>query len=61
LNTISDYTITIYNFVGQRVGQSNILNTNKAIVNTQNLNNGIYFVQFQNIDSRTTKKIIVKH
>jgi hypothetical protein len=61
LNTISDYTITIYNFLGQRVGQSNILNTNKAIVNTQNLNNGIYFVQFQNQEIKTTKKIIVKH
>ena len=61
LNTISDYTITIYNFIGQRVNQSDILNTNKAIVNTQNLNNGIYFVQFQNEESKITKKIIIKH
>ena len=60
-NTISDYTITIYNFLGQRVGQSDIMNTNKLILNTQNLNNGIYFVQFQNKESKTTKKIIVKH
>ena len=61
LNTISDYSITIYNFIGQRVGQSDIVNTNKLILNTQNLNNGIYFVQFQNKESITTKKIIVKH
>jgi len=61
LNTISDYTITIYNFLGQRVGQSDIVNTNKLILNTQNLNNGIYFVQFQNKESIATKKIIVKH
>ena len=61
LNTISDYTITIYNFLGQRVGQSDIVNTNKFLLNTQNLNNGIYFVQFQNKESKTTKKIIVKH
>jgi hypothetical protein len=59
--TVNDFNITLYNSIGQMVKTYPKNDSNRMILNTQSLSNGMYFVQFQNKDKNVTKKIIIKH
>ena len=59
--TINDYTISLFNSLGQKVKSYPKTDTNRVVLNTQNLSEGLYFVQFQNKEKNVTKKIIIKH
>ncbi|HLF52854.1 DUF4832 domain-containing protein [Flavobacterium sp.] len=58
---ISNYKVTVYNSLGQRVSLSSTLTTNKMILNTQGLSSGVYFVQFQNNNKKETRRVVVSH
>lgn len=58
---ISDYNVTLFNSLGQRVDINTNVLTNKMTLNTQSLSNGIYFVQLENGQRKETRKIIVSH
>ncbi|CAM3304804.1 Secretion system C-terminal sorting domain-containing protein [Flavobacterium longum] len=62
LDNITDYSVSVYNTLGQRIGvSSRTESTNKMIVNTESLSNGIYFVSLENGTAKVTKQIIVNH
>ena len=56
-NSISE--ISIYNFIGQQV-QVVKPNTMSSIINTENFNNGVYFVTVTINNSQKTFKVIKK-
>ena len=58
---INDYQITLINSLGQNVLISKKLETNKVIINTLNLSEGLYFLEFAKGDSKETRKILIKH
>lgn len=61
LDNISDYKVSFYNSIGQLVNVSSTTEANKLVVNTQNLSEGLYFVEFLKGTIKDTRKIIVKH
>jgi hypothetical protein len=61
LEGIADYKITFFNSLGQTVNASTTTQTNKVIVNTTNLSEGLYFVELSKGTVKDTRKIIVKH
>lgn len=62
LNTIADYSITLYNILGQRVKTSTSTQTTNTVrINTKDLDNGIYILKIDNGSSEISKKIIVSH
>lgn len=58
---INDYTITMYNSLGQNVKISSKSETNKVIINTNTVSEGLYFLEFAKGSIKDTRKIIVKH
>lgn len=61
LESIKDYAITVYDILGQNIPLTRTLETNKLILNTDNLNDGMYFVEFVKNGVRDTRKIVIKH
>jgi hypothetical protein len=61
LESISDYKIAFFNSIGQSVNVPVTEQTNKLIVNTSDLSEGLYFVQLSKGNIKDTRKIIVKH
>jgi hypothetical protein len=61
MNNIADYTISIYNTIGQKFNLVSTINANKMTINTDVLSDGVYLLQFDNGQTRDTKRIIVKH
>jgi hypothetical protein len=61
MNNIADYTISIYNTLGQKFNLVSTINANKMTINTDVLSDGVYLLQFDNGQTRDTKRIIVKH
>lgn len=60
-DAISNYKVSVYNSLGQRVSLSSTLNTNKMVLNTQGLSSGVYLVQFENNDKKETRRVTVTH
>ena len=58
---ITDYQISLFNSIGQNVKFSKNLETNKAIINTSNLTEGLYFIEFAKGAFRDIRKIMIKH
>lgn len=58
---INEYSISFHNSLGQQIQLPNQLNGNRLSVNTQSLSNGIYFVSFENGNSRESRRFIVRH
>lgn len=58
---LSQFKVSVYNSLGQRVSVSSSVTTNKMTINTQSLSNGIYFIQFQNNAIKETRRITVSH
>ncbi|MFC6876400.1 DUF4832 domain-containing protein [Flavobacterium myungsuense] len=58
---INDYQITMFNSLGQNVIISKKSEANKTIINTSNLSEGLYFLEFAKGAFRDTRKIIIKH
>ncbi|RZJ35018.1 MAG: DUF4832 domain-containing protein [Flavobacterium sp.] len=59
---ISDYKVTVYNSLGQRVGAtSHVESDSKMTLNTSALSNGVYFVTLANNTKKETRRIIVGH
>lgn len=58
---INDFKVSVYNSLGQNVTTSNTIEINKMTINTQNLSNGLYFVEFSKDGIKETRKIIVRH
>lgn len=61
LESIEDYKITFFNNLGQVVTVPTVSQTDKVIVNTSNLNDGLYFVELSKGTIKDTRKIIVRH
>lgn len=61
LEGIADYKVSFYNSMGQTVKVSSTTESNKVIVNTGNLSEGLYFVELAKGSVKDTRKIIVKH
>jgi len=63
LNSGEEYSISVYNVLGQKILTNNIININsESIVTLSGLNNGAYFLKIINTtkNSSTVKKLIVK-
>jgi hypothetical protein len=58
---INEYQITMFNSLGQNVTISKKLEANKTIINTSNLSQGLYFLEFAKGAFRDTRKIMIKH
>lgn len=59
---ISDYKVLVYNSLGQTIGvDTSSDSSDKIIVNTSTLSNGVYFVSIHNGSKKETKRIIVSH
>lgn len=58
---INEYQITMFNSLGQNVLISKKLEANKTIINTSNLSEGLYFIEFTKGAFRDTRKIMIKH
>ena len=61
MDGINDFKVSVYNSLGQNVNASNTIEINKMTINTQNLSNGLYFVEFSKEGIKETRKIIVRH
>jgi len=60
-NNLENYTISIYNMIGQEVEVIDNINTNKIILRRNNLKTGIYLVKISSKnDIKFTSKLIVK-
>lgn len=58
-NDIENYNWTVYSSLGQKMKVSSRLDTNKISISTQNLSNGIYFIQLEKNETKETIKFIV--
>jgi len=58
---IQDYKVTFFNSLGQTVEIPTTSQTDKVVINTGNLSDGLYFVQLSNGTIKDTRKFIVKH
>ena len=58
---IEDYNISVFNAIGQNIITNKIFNGEKLLVDTQNLNNGLYFISFDNGTIKESRKFIVNH
>jgi len=58
---IQDYKVTFFNSIGQAVEVPTTSQTDKIVINTGNLSDGLYFVQLSNGTIKDTRKFIVKH
>ena len=58
---INDLKIAAYNLIGQKIKLESTRSSDKLIINTESLSNGIYIIQLKNNNSTETKKIIVRH
>ncbi|MGV9002850.1 T9SS type A sorting domain-containing protein [Flavobacterium sp.] len=62
LENISDYKATLFNVLGQNFGVvSNQVGSDKLVLNTESLSNGVYLLKLENGTISTTKRIIIKH
>jgi len=61
LENIADYNIAFFNSIGQIVTVPSTSQTDKIVINTSNLSDGLYFVQLTKGNVKDTRKIIVKH
>jgi len=61
LENIKDYTISIINSIGQKVNYSSLSENNKMTINTSNLSDGLYFVEFIKGSIKDARKVIVRH
>ncbi len=61
LDAIQDYNVIIYDILGKVMPLSKTVETNKMIFNTENLEDGMYFVAFSKNGVRDTRKIVIKH
>ena len=61
LASISNYSVTFYNNLGQKITPKVTTEKDKIIVNTENLSNGIYFVDIADGINNDTRKFIVNH
>lgn len=61
LNRINDYKVAFYNSIGQNVNVPNTSEGNKMVVNTSNLSEGLYYIEFTKGTVKDTRKIMVKH
>ena len=62
IDTIADYSISLYNIIGQRVKTSiTPETTNISRINTTHLDNGVYILKIDNGARNYSKKIIVSH
>jgi hypothetical protein len=60
----ANVTVTISDITGKVVKQINFISkvgTNGMFIETSNLHNGIYFVQVESNNVKSTNKIVVKH
>jgi hypothetical protein len=62
LENIKDYTVEVFNSLGQKVSISNsVSELNKMIVNTESLSDGLYFIEFTKDTIKDARKFIVRH
>jgi hypothetical protein len=61
LEGITDYKVSVYNSIGQRVTAKSVIQSNKMTIFTESLSEGLYFVEFVKGTVKDTRKIIVKH
>lgn len=61
MDTIEDYTFTVYNSVGQQIKLNATQVGNKVSFDVQHLNNGVYFLQFENGQTKDSRRFVVKH
>jgi hypothetical protein len=59
---VASYSIVFYNNVGQVLTVDKALeNNDKMIINTQNIDNGVYLIEFKKDNHKEFKKITVSH
>ncbi|MGB0974673.1 MAG: DUF4832 domain-containing protein [Flavobacteriaceae bacterium] len=62
LNDVSEYSIALYNVVGQLVNTQNTFeSSNICRFNTKHLKNGVYILKIDDGNTTITKKIMVNH
>jgi Domain of unknown function (DUF4832)/Domain of unknown function (DUF4874)/Secretion system C-terminal sorting domain len=60
LDEIKDYSITIVDILGQKILLSKTLESNKMTLNTEGLNDGMYFISFFKNGVLDTRKFVIK-
>jgi hypothetical protein len=58
---IQDFDTAVFNAMGQNVKVSSRTETNKIVLETSGLSDGLYFVEFTKDNIRDVRKFIVKH
>jgi Domain of unknown function (DUF4832)/Domain of unknown function (DUF4874)/Secretion system C-terminal sorting domain len=61
LDAIKEYSIAVYDILGKKIPLTSSFETNKMSINTENLHDGMYFVEFTKNGVRDTRKIVIKH
>lgn len=61
IQNASNYTVTMYNSLGQMVKVATTVTTTTLTVNTESLSDGIYFLQFNNGQAKNSRRVIIKH
>lgn len=61
MQNIGNYTVSMYNSLGQMVKVSTTATASTLTVNTESLSDGIYFLQFNNGQIKTSRRVIIKH
>ena len=62
LDNVSDYTISLYNTIGQRVRTNPLATSTQTLrMNTKHLDNGVYILKIDNGSNDISKKIVVSH
>ncbi|MCF6278823.1 MAG: T9SS type A sorting domain-containing protein [Flavobacteriaceae bacterium] len=60
-NDIQKFDVLISNTLGQQVYQEKVVTSNNThIINTENLNTGVYFITLKTNEGKSTKKIIIQ-
>ncbi len=61
LESIKEYSFSFFNALGQKIVTKNTSETNKLTINTQELSDGLYFIEFTKGAVKDTRKIIIRH
>lgn len=59
-NLVSDFSVEVYDVMGREVNFTKINDTNNKSIVLDNVEKGVYYINIESENSRTTKKIIIE-
>jgi len=61
MTNIQQYTLAMYNSLGQMVKVNTTVTATNMVINTESLSDGVYYLQFSNGTTKDSRRVIVKH